>query len=293
VRHLKAPAEAWKRWYDFLAGREQWFVVHGLAAAGEDLRHWRFMNAGYASASEPADESGSVMEQGDRLSVRLYEHLLEHAHVADRDVVEVGSGRGGGCEHIARHKGARSVTGVDLSDAAVSFCQRQYDVKGLKFVVGNAESLPLDDASVDVVLNVESSHCYDDFSRFVREVHRVLRPGGRLLLTDFRPRELVADVRSACAAQFRVEAEVDITPEIVRALHTRWRHPLTSVLATGFESPLARARWQETAGPHVSIGMAEPTDTDAFFFLKDSRSDELFTSGEWRYFTFVLVKDSA
>ena len=291
MRHLKAPAAAWKRWYDFLAGREEWFVVHGLAAAGQDLWRWRYMNAGYVDEDDVVDDTGSVMEQGDRLSIRLYEHLLSGVDVVDRDVVEVGSGRGGGCEHVARTRKARSVVGVDLSEAAVAFCQRQPGVRGLSFVVGNAEALPFDDAAVDVVLNVESSHCYDDFSRFVGEVHRVLRPGGRLLLTDFRPRELWPEVRQRCAERFRVVVEHDITAHIVRALERRWQHPLTGVLATGFESPLARQRWSETAGPHVSTSMGEATDTDAFFFLKDSRSNELFSSGEWRYLSLVLVKD--
>ena len=46
--------------------------------------------------------------------------------------------------------------------------------------------LPFPDASFDVVINVESSHCYGHVDRFFAEVARVLRPGGWFLYTDFR-----------------------------------------------------------------------------------------------------------
>ena len=52
-----------------------------------------------------------------------------------------------------------------------------------------AESLPLGDASVDVLVNVESSHCYGNFQKFIAEVHRVLKVGGVFLFADFRDDE--------------------------------------------------------------------------------------------------------
>lgn len=51
---------------------------------------------------------------------------------------------------------------------------------------GDAEKLPLADASFDAVLNVESSHCYGNVETFFREAARVLRPDGRFLFADFR-----------------------------------------------------------------------------------------------------------
>ena len=51
---------------------------------------------------------------------------------------------------------------------------------------GNAESLPFADESFDAVINVEASHGYPDFPRFLAEVARVLRPGGHFLYADFR-----------------------------------------------------------------------------------------------------------
>lgn len=44
--------------------------------------------------------------------------------------------------------------------------------------------MPFDDQQFDVVMNVESSHCYPSLDLFFREVRRVLRPGGYFLYTD-------------------------------------------------------------------------------------------------------------
>jgi ubiquinone/menaquinone biosynthesis C-methylase UbiE len=56
----------------------------------------------------------------------------------------------------------------------------------MKFLQGNAQAIPFENETLDVVLNVESSHRYDQFSIFLAEVYRVLKKGGYLLLTDFR-----------------------------------------------------------------------------------------------------------
>jgi ubiquinone/menaquinone biosynthesis C-methylase UbiE len=109
--------------------------------------------------------------------------------------------------------------GVDLSSRAITLCRRRFVLPNLTFQVGDAERLPFRDGSFDAVLNVESSHCYGRFSAFLGEVRRVLRPDGRFLYADFRPREEVASWRaSLAAAGFAIEAESDLRPGVVAAL---------------------------------------------------------------------------
>jgi len=55
--------------------------------------------------------------------------------------------------------------------------------------MGDSENIPSDDESMDVVINVESSHCYGSVDLFLSEVKRVLRPGGHFLFCDLRPAE--------------------------------------------------------------------------------------------------------
>lgn len=67
----------------------------------------------------------------------------------------------------------------------------------IRLMEGRAERLPIRDASVDILLNVESSHLYADMDAFLREVFRVLKPGGYFCWADLRDSALVTLFRFA------------------------------------------------------------------------------------------------
>ena len=82
-------------------------------------------------------------------------------------VLDVGCGRGGTAALLADRSGRRSL-GVDLSPEAIAFCrERPTGTRSCRFEVGDAEHLPLDDDSCDVVTNLESSHTYPDMRAFL------------------------------------------------------------------------------------------------------------------------------
>jgi SAM-dependent methyltransferase len=114
-----------------------------------------------------------------------------------------------------------SYTGLDLNPNGIAFCQKRHDLPGLDFVHGNAEDLRFDDQSFDAVLNVEASHLYSEFPRFLAEVARVLRPGGHFLYADHRARVHFADGESALAeAPMRRTSERTIDEEVLRGLES-------------------------------------------------------------------------
>ena len=198
----------WRWWYGRLAKNHQ----------GGD---WTFMNYGLAPAEAgspalvlaPADEA-------DRYCIQLYHRVASAADLAGREVLEVGSGRGGGASFIARYLHPAKITGADFSPQAVALCQKRHAaVAPLAFVVGDAEHLPFPDARFDIVLNVESSHCYGHIDRFFAEAARVLRPGGHFLYTDFRPAAEVPAWHAALAQPgWEQVAHEDITAAVADAL---------------------------------------------------------------------------
>lgn len=199
-----------------------WRAAYELLALRVRRPEWAFMNYGYAATDDddavvplvlaPADEP-------DRSCINLYERTIEGTDLWGRDVLEVGSGRGGGSSYVARHHRPASVVGLDFSTAAVALSRRHRRVPGLSFVRGDAQAMPFPDASFDVVLNVESSHCYPSVPAFLTEVRRVLRPGGVLLLADFRSADaaphLVDQLR---ASGLVLEQHDDVTAHVVAAL---------------------------------------------------------------------------
>ena len=175
------------------------------------------MNYGYAA---PDDSPSTTPYDPLHCRQQLYHHLAEAVPLEGRRMLEVGSGRGGGASYVMATFHPASLVGVDLSPRAVRFCRRRYSGRpGLSFQRGRAEALPFPDASFDAVLNVESSHGYARMDHFLREVTRVLRPGGRFLWTDFRLKDRMPGLREALKkAGFLMERERLITECVVAAL---------------------------------------------------------------------------
>ena len=197
----------WRYWYDLLAGRYQ-------------QADWTFMNYGYAPMHSAARELPlAKADEVHRYAIQLYEHVVSGVNLKDARVLEIGCGRGGGCSYLARYRQPQSVLGIDISPRAIAFCRRVHPVAGLAFQQGDAEALPCSSEAFDVVLNVESSHCYGSLPAFVDEVFRVLQPGGYFLWADLVSEERMAAARRQfAAAGFRCRDETVITPNVLRAL---------------------------------------------------------------------------
>lgn len=194
--------------------------MYDRIAAETDDRRFAFMNYGYAYT----DGSGPALQlrpedEPFRLNIQLYAETVKGADIQGSNILEVGSGRGGGSCYLKSYLNAASVVGVELSPSAVTACLRTYAVEGLIFRCGNAEALPFPSGSFDVVVNVESSHCYPDCARFFQEALRVLRPGGRFCYADFgepaRMQEVHATIRATGLEALRVN---DITPNVIQSL---------------------------------------------------------------------------
>jgi ubiquinone/menaquinone biosynthesis C-methylase UbiE len=155
-----------------------------------------------------------------RACIQLYHAVAGQIELRGKAVLEVSCGHGGGASYLMRTLRPERYTGLDLNPTGIRFCRRQHgSVPGLDFVQGDAEALPFPDQRFDAVINVESSHCYASFPRFLTEVARVLKPGGHLLYADFRFAEDVAAWEQAIAsAPLRVKAHRDISGPVLRGM---------------------------------------------------------------------------
>jgi ubiquinone/menaquinone biosynthesis C-methylase UbiE len=100
-------------------------------------------------------------------------------------VVDVGCGPGAAVRLASPR--CEQVTGVDPSSTMLRFGQWLNRLRGCSNVIlleGTAEALPLSDENATVVWALSSLHHWADRSAGIAEAHRVLRPGGRLLLAE-------------------------------------------------------------------------------------------------------------
>jgi SAM-dependent methyltransferase len=236
------------------------------------------MNYGYAGAHRALGLDGHA----DRYGLQLYAAALGEADLSDKDVLEVGCGRGGGASFVFSRLAPRSMTGLDLAATAIERARASYARPGVEFVVGAADELPFPDASFDVLMSVESTHCYPDIPRFLAEAKRVLRPGGLFALADFRRIEATAQSTNGSnqdlaalraqlnASGFRMLEEEDITSQVIRSLE--------------LNSPAVRARTERRVPRFLRKHALEFAAVEGSTIYRD------FTERTLLYLRFVLQR---
>ncbi|WP_421740921.1 class I SAM-dependent methyltransferase [Cellulomonas sp.] len=120
-----------------------------------------------------------------RPSLMYSEHVNRYLAAVEvvrgKRVLDIASGSGYGSQLLAGS--AASVIGVDVSSDAVAYASSEHGRDNLEFRVGNAEQIPLEDDSVDVVVTFETIEHVEDYRQFVAEIDRVLAPGGIALIS--------------------------------------------------------------------------------------------------------------
>lgn len=112
---------------------------------------------------------------------KRYEFALPYAK--GKKVIDVACGFGTGSKMLAEV--AESVVGVDLSEEELGFARPNYEGGNLKFLKEDATKMPVPDNSFDLAVSFETIEHLDavEQSDFLKELRRVVRPGGVILLS--------------------------------------------------------------------------------------------------------------
>jgi SAM-dependent methyltransferase len=145
------------------------------------------MDTDYVSVTEITGDEVS-QEQADRLCNRYY---WAGRYCLEKDVVEAACGSGQGLGYLASI--ARTLEAGDFSDTILSIARKHYG-KRIDLRRFDAQYMPFEDKSKDVIILFEAIYYIPDAEQFVRECGRVLRPGGKVLIAtankdlyDFNP----------------------------------------------------------------------------------------------------------
>lgn len=133
-----------------------------------------------------------MKDTGERLIPKLHdrsiaygEHLVRYKSVSqivkNKTVLDIACGTGYGTQIIANN--AKKVIGIDLSEEAIAYAKKNYPHKNVTYQQGDATNIPLPDKSVDVVVSLETIEHIPEPESFVKEVKRVLKPGGQFVVS--------------------------------------------------------------------------------------------------------------
>ncbi|HEX4794863.1 MAG TPA: class I SAM-dependent methyltransferase [Humisphaera sp.] len=125
-----------------------------------------------------------AIEGTDRYQIRLHLERYRFAarYVDDQVVLDVACGEGYGSD-ILHRAGALRTVGLDISQAAVAHATDRYGKPQLVFMHGDAQKLPFSPRSFGAVVSFETVEHVPDYLSYLREVRRVLSPGGVYLVS--------------------------------------------------------------------------------------------------------------
>ena len=193
----------WRLWYPFLTRRLRDEEVLFLNYAFET-------DPPLSLKLEPADEPN-------RACIQLYHHLATQVELAGKCVLEVSCGHGGGASFLTRTLHPAHYTGLDLNPTGIAFCRRRHRVAGLDFVQGDAGNLPFADASLDRInCSLVLSYLGNPLE-LLREFHRVLRPGGRIVMSSMLPDTDMSKIYQRLLRRIETDPNLPLPPGMDRS----------------------------------------------------------------------------
>jgi SAM-dependent methyltransferase len=198
-----------------------------------------------------------------------------------KDVVDVGCGAGALVRALIE-RDAR-VTGVEISESQIAEAIERDDGRGARYLVGRAERLPLEEASVDIVVFMRSLHHVpqEHLGAALAEARRVIRPGGAVYVAEPLAEGSFFELTRL------VDDETEVRGEAQAALARASDAGLDRATTLDYDAPLTIAG---LAGLRARVVGADPARADRFDELSAELTDGIERlgepgdrPGEWRF----------
>ena len=260
------------------------------------------MNTGLEFSGEVTRRLERIYTTRDVIAQRA-ETLNALALQPGESVLDIGSGPGFLAHEMGRVVGPRGrVRGIDISESMVALARsRCADHFWIAIESGKADRLPFPDAHFDAAVSVQVYEYVDDISASLSEVHRILRPGGRVVILDTDWDSIVWHT-SDPARLGRILAAWDehlVDPHLPRTLGTRLKQAgfrtqrcsVHTLLNTGYDPGTFSYGMSDLIAEFVS-GRGKVTPTEVGAWIDDLRA--LKERGEYFFslnrYLFLAVK---
>jgi ubiquinone/menaquinone biosynthesis C-methylase UbiE len=117
-----------------------------------------------------------------RIQQQLLNEIKDHN---PKHILDAGCGTGELMHKMASIWPKSALVGVDLSEDMLAVAEsKDYGSAKKRFICGSVYDIPLDDEKFDLITNTISSHFYTRIDQALSEFHRLLKPGGHLLMAN-------------------------------------------------------------------------------------------------------------
>jgi len=129
----------------------------------------------------------------DTATQHLHRYALAIDFIKGKRVLDIASGEGYGSNLMSKY--AAGVIGVDIDEAAINAAIEKYKAGNLEFRLGKADDIPVPDNSMDVVISFETLEHHDRHHEMMKEIKRVLRNDGILIMSTPEKKAYSDDAR--------------------------------------------------------------------------------------------------
>lgn len=145
--------------------------------------------------------------QGDLVYLEhISRYFFARQIVKNKVVLDVACGSGYGSDYLLQ-AGAKKVIGVDISKEAIEYAKKKYKKKALQFIKSDVLKLPFPDHTFDIIVSYETVEHLRDHQKFIKEIKRVLKKTGVLLIstpnTKISPKDNIFHLKELNLRQFK------------------------------------------------------------------------------------------
>jgi MPBQ/MSBQ methyltransferase len=174
----RKTAAAVNRWYD-----ERMFARWAVERfAGSDFHNYGYWTPDTHTQTEACE--------------RLIETLLAFIPNKNGTILDVACGKGASSRYLCKYYAPQCVTGINISKKQLRKCR--LNAPGCSFLLMDAADMAFRDESFDNILCVEAAMHFVTREKFFRDAHRLLKPEGRLVLSDLLLRQTGSTEKPLC-----------------------------------------------------------------------------------------------